>query len=98
MLNSFTKCSIDKEINIIIPKLGCLLLNNGIYILKKKRFFVISQAKFSVKKIRLMADNPSYNGIGSSSKTVLRTTRKEPETRVSTQRPTPSTPSPRGHA
>lgn len=45
-----------------------------------------------------MADIPSYNGIGSSSKTVLRTTRKEPETRVSTQRPTPSTPSPRGHA
>lgn len=45
-----------------------------------------------------MADNPSYNGIGSSNKTVLRTTRKEPETRVSTQRPTPSTPSPRGHA
>lgn len=51
-----------------------------------------------------MAENPSYNGIGSSNKTVLRTTRKEPkthkepETRVSTQRPTPSTPSPRGHA
>lgn len=45
-----------------------------------------------------MSDNPSYNGIGSSSKTVLRTTRKETETRVSTQRPTPSTPSPRGHA
>lgn len=45
-----------------------------------------------------MADIPSYNGIGSSSKTVLRTTRKEPENRVSTQRPAPSTPSPRGHA
>ena len=45
-----------------------------------------------------MADNPSYNGIGSSKKTVLRTTRKETETRVSTQRPAPSTPSPRGHA
>lgn len=45
-----------------------------------------------------MADNPSYNGIGSSSKTVLRTTRKETENRVSTQRPVPSTPSPRGHA
>lgn len=45
-----------------------------------------------------MADHPSYNGIGSPSKTVLRTTRKEPETKVSTQRPTPSTPSPRGHA
>lgn len=45
-----------------------------------------------------MVDYPSHNGIGSSSKTVLRKTRKEPETRVSTQRPTPSTPSPRGHA
>ena len=53
-----------------------------------------------------MADNPSYNGIGSSSKTVLRTTRRnsenkvseKSETRVSTQRPAPSTPSPRGHA
>lgn len=54
-----------------------------------------------------MADNPSYNGIGSSRKTVLRTTPKKTETqestkknetRVSTQRPTPSTPSPRGHA
>lgn len=45
-----------------------------------------------------MLDNPSYNGIGSSSKTVLRTTRKEIETKVSTQRPAPSTPSPRGHA
>ena len=45
-----------------------------------------------------MADNPSHNGIGSSSKTVLRTTRKQTENRVSTQRPAPSTPSPRGHA
>ena len=45
-----------------------------------------------------MTDNPSYNGIGSSSKTVLRTTRKEPETRVSNQNPPSSTPSPRGHA
>lgn len=45
-----------------------------------------------------MSNNPSYNGTGSSSKTVLRTTRKATETRVSTQRPTPSTPSPRGHA
>lgn len=45
-----------------------------------------------------MANNPSYNGVGSSSKTVLRIVRKEPETKVSTQRPAPSTPSPRGHA
>lgn len=45
-----------------------------------------------------MANSPSYNGIGSPNKTVLRTTPKEPETQVSTQRPTPSTPSPRGHA
>ena len=45
-----------------------------------------------------MPNNPSYNGIGSSAKTVLRTTRKKTETKVTTQRPTPSTPSPRGHA
>ena len=45
-----------------------------------------------------MSNNPSYNGISSSCKTVLRTTRKEKETKVSTQRPAPSTPSPRGHA
>lgn len=55
-----------------------------------------------------MSNNPSYNGIGSPSKTVIRTTRKETgskvtisketESKVTTQRPTPSTPSPRGHA
>ena len=45
-----------------------------------------------------MIDNPSYNRIGSYSRTVLRTTRKETEDRVTTQRSTPSTPSPRGHA
>ena len=45
-----------------------------------------------------MTETPSYNGIGSRSKTVLRTTRKETEDRVTTQRSTPSTPSPRGHA
>ena len=45
-----------------------------------------------------MPNNPSYNGIGSANKTVLRTNKKEKETKVSTQRPTPSTPSPRGHA
>lgn len=45
-----------------------------------------------------MADTPSYNGIGSRSKTVLRTTRKETENKVSTQRPAPSIPSPRGYA
>lgn len=45
-----------------------------------------------------MAETPSYNGIGSRSKTVLRTTRKEIENKVTTQRPAPSTPSPRGHA
>jgi hypothetical protein len=43
-------------------------------------------------------NKPSYNGIGSSSKTVLRTTRKEIESKVTTQNQTPSTPSPRGHA
>lgn len=45
-----------------------------------------------------MTETPSYNGIGSRSKTVLRTTRKETENRVTTQRPAPSIPSPRGHA
>lgn len=39
-----------------------------------------------------MKDTPSYNGIGSRSKTVLRTTRKETENSVTTQRPAPSTP------
>lgn len=50
------------------------------------------------QNITIMIDNPSYNGIGSYSRTVLRTTRKEAEDRVTTQRSTPSTPSPRGHA
>lgn len=42
--------------------------------------------------------NPSYNGIGSAKKITLRTTPDKPETTVTTQRPTTSTPSPRGHA
>jgi len=51
-----------------------------------------------------MADKPSYNGIGSLSRTVLRITPKEKKSEISTeknvttQRPNPSTPSPRGHA
>lgn len=51
-----------------------------------------------------MANTPSFKGIGSAARTVLRTTKKEKETvktqekTVSTQRPNPSTPSPRGHA
>lgn len=45
-----------------------------------------------------MSNTPSYSGLGSSSKTVLRTTPKQPEEKVTTQRPAPSTPSPRGHA
>lgn len=49
-----------------------------------------------------MQDTPSYNGIGSWERTVLRKTPKlkeeTKETKISTQRPTPSTPSPRGHA
>ena len=49
-------------------------------------------------RMTIMAYNPSYNGIGPSNKTVLRTTKKETETTVSTQNPHPSTPSPRGHA
>lgn len=51
-----------------------------------------------------MANSPSFKGIGSSLRTVLRTTPKEKskgethQTNVSTQNPSPSTPSPRGHA
>lgn len=45
-----------------------------------------------------MANYPSYNGIGSRAKTALRTDRKEPETQVTTQRDTPSTPPSRGYA
>lgn len=45
-----------------------------------------------------MANTPSYNGIGSSKKVNLRTSPDKPETSVSTQRPTTTTPSPRGHA
>ena len=54
--------------------------------------------KKDLLKYTTMKDTPSYNGIGSRSKTVLRTTRKETENSVTTQRPAPSTPSPRGHA
>ena len=74
-----------------------VLLINDIIVLKTKVFCNFA-SKISVNSIKHMADYPSYNGIGSSSKTVLRTTRKEPETRVSTQNPPSSTPSPRGHA
>ena len=45
-----------------------------------------------------MWNSPSFNGIGSREKTVLRETPKEPENRVTTQNPKPTTPSPRGHA
>ena len=52
-----------------------------------------------------MANNPSYNGIGSPSKTVLRISPKtkipestKRESNVTTNNPRPSTPSPRGHA
>ena len=49
-----------------------------------------------------MTNYPSYDGIGSNAETVLRTTKKPTlqttEKVVTTQRPTPSTPSPRGHA
>ena len=50
-----------------------------------------------------MENNPSFNGIGSSKKITLRTTPNKPEikkqeTTVSTQRPTTTIPSPRGHA
>lgn len=45
-----------------------------------------------------MANNPSYNGIGSTKKITLRPTPNKPETTVSTQRPASTTPSPRGHA
>lgn len=55
-----------------------------------------------------MTDYPSYNGLGASCRTDVRVEQKENEKRnethssttncVTTQRPTPSTPSPRGHA
>lgn len=45
-----------------------------------------------------MDNSPSFNGIGSSNRTVLRITPKEHETKVTTQNPPSSTPSPRGHA
>lgn len=64
-------------------------------LLRKKQLNL--QDRFTKKNIT-MTDTPSYNGIGSRSKTVLRTTRKETENSVTTQRPAPSTPSPRGHA
>ena len=44
---------------------------------------------------------PSLNGISFSGHVKLRPTKKEvkePETKVSTEKPAPSTPSPRGHA
>lgn len=48
-----------------------------------------------------MAFYPSYNGL-TRPKTVLRESpkpeEKKEETKVTTQRPAPSTPSPRGHA
>ncbi len=47
-----------------------------------------------------MANYPSYNGL-TRPKTVLRESPKavkKEETQVTTQRPAPSTPSPRGHA
>ena len=43
-------------------------------------------------------DDPSYNGLGTPHRPVLRRTPKETENRVTTQNPTPSTPAPRGHA
>lgn len=45
-----------------------------------------------------MWNSPSSNGIGSRDKTSLRIERKEPEKKVTTQNPKPTTPSPRGHA
>lgn len=45
-----------------------------------------------------MANTPSYSGIGSSNKNVLRKDIKERQTTTSTQRGTTGTPSPRGHA
>ena len=56
----------------------------------------------TINKI-IMENKPSFNGIGSSKKITLRTTPNKPEikkqeTTVSTQRPTTTIPSPRGHA
>ncbi len=53
---------------------------------------------FTNTKTLIMANTPSYNGIGSSKRVNLRTTPSLNETSISTQRPATTTPSPRGHA
>lgn len=48
-----------------------------------------------------MDNRPSYNGVRPANRTVLRIHPKQPETpetRVTTQNPPTTTPSPRGHA
>jgi hypothetical protein len=45
-----------------------------------------------------MDNKPSFKGIGSANTVTLRTTPKSTESSVSTQHPTNTTPSPRGHA
>lgn len=45
-----------------------------------------------------MAKEPSYNGIGSLRRPVIRITPKEEENKITTNSPKPATPSPRGHA
>lgn len=45
-----------------------------------------------------MASTPSLNGIGAGKRTPLRIAPNKTESTVSTQRPSTSTPSPRGHA
>lgn len=45
-----------------------------------------------------MASIPSLNGIGTGKRTPLRISPNKTENAVSTQRPSTTTPSPRGHA
>ena len=45
-----------------------------------------------------MDNRPSYNGVRPTNRTVLRIHPKQPETRVTTQNPPTTTPSPRGDA
>lgn len=45
-----------------------------------------------------MEFTPSYEGIGSANKVILRTTPHKQESKVTTQRPSVTTPSPRGYA
>lgn len=87
--------------NLANIEIFCFFAKKQCQICINEKKNVILRAKFHLSNhliIINMADNPSYNGIVSSSKTVLRTIRKEPETSVSTVKPTPSSNGIRPHA